>query len=629
MKKFPLFLLFTFAIFWLFSCNQDSEKIQELENQVKFLVKKFEAGADTLNRESQNEKIAELDFKLTTYADFLQGLEGSLSALGHNLTFLTYFFTIFSIVLTFFQGFQYFRNERKEAKQLAREIEKENESKSKYEMFLSKQASEMGEMIRTLQTNHTNDLIRQENNVSTLLDQHQKFIRELQENQREDMKRQEEKNSGLIDSVRQNISETTALITSYKDLISLQKIAEELRERQNDSIKSLKEEQIRINSAAIRQSHRAFIEEKAGLYLDYWKGDFEVFYDEATAFIRESKLYPMKSGLNADAYLIIGLHLSMSGGQIKSAEKNYEKAIAEAKKYLEISLTLEDKELLFPDDARQYYDGIGITEWSRKLIARVYYFLGLGYYRLGGYDAARRNFEQSKAYVRSDVDAWFFYFQSQYWGMLYPDSNSWTKEMLEFEGQINTTWDELGQGVSDMIKSRLWMKMGDFIVKAGPSNRYSALKNNEIALSYYEKSYQLVNSYLEDAPNGFEHIIPMVYYRYGRTIKTMLDEGFDLNNHPLWKEVYTSTEVLCEHFDMRIQNPETQYLVKYVLADTQKTIGKVEDARINVRMAYDFLKDYCSNPLFEGYSPVSNQMLRRDDLYKELDDFNRSLTKEE
>ncbi len=602
-------VLFIFLIILsCFGCNtpQDNtkQKVDDLSKVVDSLAKKVQ----TPQSDSVELRIRTLEIKLSTYESFLSNLEGTLSGFGHTVSFLSWVFTVLAVIISAFQFFQFIRAEKNEAKTLRTLSANEKELKSNYDSLLEKQ----------------------DKNALALLESNRLTIDGLQEKYDQVLKRQEENNRSLIEAVRQNIIETTNFIMSYKDLIRLQKAAEKVHteleetERKKEAIiHGIVLEQQRMNDKSIRQVFNAFEEKKTSIYSDYWKKSFEDFKIEALSCIRDSKEHSIENNLNGDVYFLIGLHFYLDG-QAKDSAIYLQKAIDKAEAFIKGLLSDDEKKCLVPENARDYCTKVGgIDKWQNILEGRSFFFLALNHYRSSDFEIASTNFSKASALMPKEIEYRFWLLQSKYWGNLFIALKDAESEMLMLKRDIDNSRSNIDNYVADVLEIRVFMKLGDFFSPHGDKSKYLSEKDSTKSVNWYKKAYEMtrtLNREFENKHKDYVHIPPMACFAYGRTLQSISSNkgvNEDVDYNLLYKEVVD----MYVRIDFGIQNPETKYLMSYILSKCYLELDKKEPARDNIKIAVEQFEEYCSNPKFYGYSPISNLMLTQNELLDEIQSF--------
>ncbi|MEQ1746073.1 MAG: hypothetical protein ABMA02_11645 [Saprospiraceae bacterium] len=424
------------------------------------------------------------------------------------------------------------------------------------------------------------------------------------------------------DAYKASIERTTAFIGSYEQLIKLKETAQEIEEKraleERRFQKFRSDRQTYLNAKAMRLVATGVFNVNYGS--TFFGGDtvkmFKNFFVEANALIssfsedEESKKY-----WNGDIEFLLGLDQFLEQQPVDTA-LHLSNAIEKTTGFLNTPPTVGLSEVLFPE-TKHLADNGGVEGWNNKLRSICYFYQGQNQYRLNELNDSQavNSFECALKFNPAFIDAIFMMFQAKLWnnGFVTPGALTLIDEM---KGALESAIEKISNlesGTKMAIQARMFMKFGDFCM----------VDNKEIstALTHYHESYKLIQQLGKDLPEGYAQVAPMCYFRFAHSLGIAKLKIYDKLDKQI---LFEMAEKECNLIAQSITNPETRYILFYMLAHCQKELDRdLSTILRSIDEAFKSFEEYCSHLKFHGYSPISNSMLTKTQIEHEMKAFRK------
>lgn len=428
----------------------------------------------------------------------------------------------------------------------------------------------------------------------------------------------------INEAYKVSIERTTSFIGSYEQLIKLKETAQEINEKQAlEKARLTKirlEKQTDLNGKAMRLLANEVLNANYGstFFRDDAVRMFRSFFVEANTSIgflageEDAKRY-----WNGDIYFLMGLDQFLEK-QPRDTARFLAECMEKSSGFVASPPNVEMSEVLFPEKSRLAEQG-GIEGWNKRLQSVCYFYLGQNQYRLGEFQEASASFENALLLSSNSIDAIFFKYQAKFWDKDFKSLDALTQELEHSADLYLSNIPLTEERLRAPLKARLYMKLGDFCM----------FENKDIpnALEYYHKSNKLVEGLDRDMPEGYAQVVPMCHFRFALSLNIARSKAGTTQFPEISEtDLFESAEREIILIVPRVSNPETRYILFYMLAHSQYVLGRTTNEILrSLDEAYEAFGKYCSHKDFKGYSPISNSMLPKMQIENEINEFRKQI----
>ncbi len=298
------------------------------------------------------------------------------------------------------------------------------------------------------------------------------------------MSRQETSNNKLFDSVQANIDEASSLFGALKDMLSLQKDAQQIEQDLLD-----KQQQVRSGIVQDLNAEANFICGKV-TRANYASIDLqEVIHEYATKLKQYAKEYVIEDcELGAASFFILGidLHVRNLDDRLKLIERSCEAGKRDLQSIPSEKLRIDMSVDVF-------------RTWTKARINEAYYHLAIVLYNVGEYRQAISKFQEAIQYDAHDISSMLYIPEAKFLGFL---ENNFNNIVAEFEAIIDSLQnDEYFQHWPDETRTALLslalVRLGNCYYARSKYEPYRAYRSLQNATDHFLKAKELCpTSYL-------------------------------------------------------------------------------------------------------------------------------------
>jgi hypothetical protein len=301
---------------------------------------------------------------------------------------------------------------------------------------------------------------------------HEEYI----QGQEKKSEKQDAKYQELLDSTKDNIKQTTALLSALEGMFKLKNTASELKTEIDDMKKAQEGAKQKFLQQMNREAMHLCAAMKRNDYLDFGPKIRE-FCIQLNTGLQE---YAIDKRLNANCYLILGLD-SVLRGLYRDALEPLEKAISDAAFYAKNGT---DDSLRYPNKNREE-----IKAWNKKLANISCYHAGIVRYNLAEYKDAESKFRDALVYDDRDIESMIYIPETKFLGRLDTFENI-IGDYKHIKDEIDGIKDTSGwREAKGTLLSQFYVRYGNCYFPGCNHKDYQKNVNLKQAETLYKKAY--------------------------------------------------------------------------------------------------------------------------------------------